>query len=367
LRKRFGAQALLLLFYGLVDKLEIERGTMSEDNRPAFRQGLEKIERAFKDNKPFAERDKLFVSLPLPHPPHLETDIKIWNKYFALAVKLLEIEELNGYQSSGERHIKNGIWTEDTNYFKVPNYLPSYDRRFGPILKVLAKKLKQMPKLLADFTEYSVTNDLLQDKKFIDYYSAWLDSLEKDKIVDVNYISAMRVKLLEKSNWDEVKEQLFKLLDHEALYLRSMAANIIGKIYHEHSKGELEPPLSEIVKLIAEKELKRPGIAGPLMSPYFNGDEKYFEDEAGIADIKEWIFKLLEARTDKDPLDLACNDLDFFIHEMVETGDDIKRLIRAGYLFWAEHAVDDLNGCEGIKKKLDYKKIKQEVEREQQG
>jgi len=284
-----------------------------------------------------------------------------------LAVKLLEIEELNGYQSSGERHIKNGIWTEDTNYFKVPNYLPSYDRRFGPILKVLAKKLKQMPKLLADFTEYSVTNDLLQDKKFIDYYSAWLDSLEKDKIVDVNYISAMRVKLLEKSNWDEVKEQLFKLLDHEALYLRSMAANIIGKIYHEHSKGELEPPLSEIVKLIAEKELKRPGIAGPLMSPYFNGDEKYFEDEAGIADIKEWIFKLLEARTDKDPLDLACNDLDFFIHEMVETGDDIKRLIRAGYLFWAEHAVDDLNGCEGIKKKLDYKKIKQEVEREQQG
>ncbi|PIS31828.1 hypothetical protein COT42_00005 [Candidatus Saganbacteria bacterium CG08_land_8_20_14_0_20_45_16] len=284
-----------------------------------------------------------------------------------MAVKLLEIEELNGYQSSGERHIKNGIWTEDTNYFKVPNYLPSYDRRFGPILKVLAKKLKQMPKLLADFTEYSVTNDLLQDKKFIDYYSAWLDSLEKDKIVDVNYISAMRVKLLEKSNWDEVKEQLFKLLDHEALYLRSMAANIIGKIYHEHSKGELEPPLSEIVKLIAEKELKRPGIAGPLMSPYFNGDEKYFEDEAGIADIKEWIFKLLEARTDKDPLDLACNDLDFFIHEMVETGDDIKRLIRAGYLFWAEHAVDDLNGCEGIKKKLDYKKIKQEVEREQQG
>ena len=71
-----------------------------------------------------------------------------------------------------------------------------------------------------------------------------------------------------------------------------------------------------MVALIAATELARPGVAGPLSSPWTLEHSGMFESEGGV-NLKDWITNILvnRVRPQRDVLPVSCG-IDFFAHDL---------------------------------------------------
>jgi hypothetical protein len=160
------------------------------------------------------------------------------------------------------------------------------------------------------------------------------------------------------ATWDQVGATLINLLDHPNLNVRACAAHQMGKFYRRatDAKQELwewewnndpQKPYqqvavrvlpSELTKLIRDRELERPGVAGA-----FGPVGAILEVDP--ANAQEWLLDILERSPTPEPYIpyFPCN-LAFHAHEQFSRAPDaIRRLIDMGRVDIALAAATDEN------------------------
>jgi hypothetical protein len=125
-------------------------------------------------------------------------------------------------------------------------------------------------------------------------------------------------------------EELTRALDDLEPMVRAYAARGLGRLYAE-ADSEPEPPLAERVAAITARELARPGIAGPFLSPWYDHGLDEFERRSGRG-VEEWLLTILAGRSGPEPDTLPCsNGIDFFAHErLAGRADAVERLVELG-------------------------------------
>jgi hypothetical protein len=109
------------------------------------------------------------------------------------------------------------------------------------------------------------------------------------------------------------------MLDHQSNYVRACAARLLSGLESE----ALDP--AAMFALIKDKEIIRPGIAGPYWS------EWAFFSEHAPTDPLNWMLEILEKRTGPEPEDMPFNGIDFHLHEVGSyTPSAVLRMIKLG-------------------------------------
>jgi len=116
--------------------------------------------------------------------------------------------------------------------------------------------------------------------------------------------------------WPEQRAAVFDALDDPDTLVRAVAARSIGSRYLDGTIDSKAPSFKEVVAFVTTKEIERPGIAGPLFSPWYTCDVEQFETTGGV-EVAPWIEKILAHRAADEPETLPCsNGIDFFAHEI---------------------------------------------------
>lgn len=121
------------------------------------------------------------------------------------------------------------------------------------------------------------------------------------------------------ATWQEAGIQLLAALDHPDIDVRACAAYQIGQLCNDDKPGA---QIEEISHLIQEKEIQRPGVAGPFWAAYpWNGPQNW-----------EWLVETLCLSPQPEPhLDYFSINLMFEAHEHFSRDTKtIERFINAG-------------------------------------
>ncbi len=121
-------------------------------------------------------------------------------------------------------------------------------------------------------------------------------------------------------NSSEDKGHLITLLDHPSNAVRACAAHRLSD-FAAHDLG--------LFDLIKEKELTRPGLAGPFWTEF------HFDSRHRPIDPIPWMMDILEQRSGPEPSleDMGYNGIDFYLHEVCDgSPETISRMIAGGHL-----------------------------------
>jgi hypothetical protein len=111
------------------------------------------------------------------------------------------------------------------------------------------------------------------------------------------------------------------LLDDRSDYVRACAARLLGGTSDE----DTVPTQAALFEIIGEKEIARPGVAGPFWS------DRYHSPFDSVV-IGNWMMNLLEQRSGDVPADLPTNDIDFYLHEICSHAPEMMmRMMRGGF------------------------------------
>jgi hypothetical protein len=123
-----------------------------------------------------------------------------------------------------------------------------------------------------------------------------------------------------------------ELLDHPHGYVRACAARKLGDVVSG-------PEAAPMFALIAEKELPRPGVAGPFWTEWHG-----MRDDVPV-DPVDWMMDLLERRQGAPPADLPFNDIAFYLHELCDhSPETVERMMRGGHLGLAVMTATETHG-----------------------
>jgi hypothetical protein len=150
------------------------------------------------------------------------------------------------------------------------------------------------------------------------------------------------------SNW-------LALLDAPSPYLRGCAAYLLSNSLDD---DDIPPEFAErlpkgqtLMTFIGEKELQRPGIAGPYWSPihiHLGGLAN-----AELTSAALWMMDLLERRQGPPPpfTEMPYNDIDFYLHELCcDSPEFMQRMIDGGFNVLALMTATEINGAvDGVK------------------
>lgn len=159
----------------------------------------------------------------------------------------------------------------------------------------------------------------------------WLDGLERNPPtgLDPNHAAGVRLRLAPISDDDPDLPALWlPLLDHPSDFLRGCAALCLGDWANEGTK----PSFNELMALIGDKEILRPGIAGPFWSPS-HVMEDWADTDYTVAP-SLWMMDLLERRQPPVPAfdEIPSNDIDFFLHELCSFMPEmVDRMLAGGF------------------------------------
>lgn len=161
---------------------------------------------------------------------------------------------------------------------------------------------------------------------------AWLDRLERDPPAGLDPFRPAGVSLLlspQTLHWPEQAAVWIGLLDHPSDWLRGCAALMLGERADDQDG---DPSRAALMTLIGEKEIQRPGIAGPFWSVFHvTGDWQTLD---WPMDPKLWMLDLLELRQGPAPAldDMPGNDIAFFLHELCcESPELVDRMLDGGF------------------------------------
>jgi hypothetical protein len=119
--------------------------------------------------------------------------------------------------------------------------------------------------------------------------------------------------------WEQAAPHWLELLEDRSPYVRGCAAKMLG----ESCGPQTSPDTTQLLALIKQKEIERPGIAGP-----FWGSLQFQYDPPNPT---EWMLDILERRAGPEPAGLPFNGVDFYLHELCDGSTvAIARMLRAG-------------------------------------
>jgi hypothetical protein len=159
----------------------------------------------------------------------------------------------------------------------------------------------------------------------------WLDALaqQSNTSIDPGLITGAQIMITPARADDQANiAQWLLQLDDPSQWVRGCAAERLAS-FMEEGTGDLTG--DQLVALIREKEIIRPGIAGPFWS------EKVVvwpEDDPWSATVlADWMLDVLEERCGKPEGEMPFNDIDFHLHELCRSEPDrVRRMIDSGFL-----------------------------------
>ena len=177
----------------------------------------------------------------------------------------------------------------------------------------------------------------------------WFDRLEANPPagLDTDILLGLRILNGEPEDWHAEMPRWVVLLDHRSDWVRACAARRLGGNCDE----DTNPSEAELFRLIGEKEVERPGIAGPFWSEmqFASGDKA---EQAAL-----WMMDLLERRRGSVPAldDMPSNDIEFYLHELCDQSPEmVDRMLRGGFKALALMTATELNvPVDGMKKRLE--------------
>ena len=183
---------------------------------------------------------------------------------------------------------------------------------------------------------------------------AWLERLEHQPPsgLDFNLVIGVRI-LLEPPalDWSEQAAAWIALLDHPSNWVRGCAAMMLGN----WSEDDTAPSRPDLFALIGEKELARPGIAGPFWSPSHAGGD--WANAEWASTVTPWMMDLLERRNGPPPPfeDMPANDIEFFLHELCSLSPEmVDRMLAGGFTALALMTATEIRGfVEGMRPRLE--------------
>ena len=164
----------------------------------------------------------------------------------------------------------------------------------------------------------------------------WLERLRASPPLGVDPGTVEGTILLQQSfDEDDAADvaSLVALLDHPANYVRACAARKMSCLEGDALNA------TEMFALIKEKEIIRPGIAGPYWT------EWGFCREHVPIDPIEWMMDILERRSGPEPLDIPFNGIDFHLHEVCDySPQTVLRMIKGGHIEIAIQTATETHG-----------------------
>ncbi|AVH65130.1 hypothetical protein [Nostoc sp. 'Peltigera membranacea cyanobiont' N6] len=267
-----------------------------------------------------------------------------WDWIFARFIKLVNSEDWIIREQAIDR-IKTALEAEKKQSNRVAERLPD-------ILQAIAYQATLTPDIFEEFcNEFQWFS---KDEPYNSLIFHWLEQLAGDKqrqLPSDEAIEAAKIYFYGYGEtWTQAGAKLIAALDHPDLTIRACAAYQIGKIYSRTQQytwdddedlqikqqiAEGMPPIQEMMQLIRQKELERPGIAGAFghVCPRDNINLDY----------GAWILDILENSQSPEPyiIYFPCN-LAFDAHERFShDADAILRLIQMGRVDIAIAAATD--------------------------
>jgi hypothetical protein len=240
--------------------------------------------------------------------------------------------------------------------------------RVGTLLAALEKAQHQWPDVIPEFLRNLRWHG--DDPHIAPRLQRWIETLAAWPLPPADNGLIEGTKLLlgrrEPVTFDRVQGWM-ALLDAPSAYLRGVAAYLLGQSADDDdgqvdedvatNAGANPLPTARILrKLIGEKEIQRPGIAGPFYAP---SHQIHPNSDANASTAAHWLMDLLERRLGEVPdfNDMPFNDIDFYLHELCcDQPDMMRRMLNGGYtelaLMTATEIGGKVDGAEPILKEL---------------
>jgi hypothetical protein len=129
----------------------------------------------------------------------------------------------------------------------------------------------------------------------------------------------LRLRSFDEDSFED-KAHLIALLDHPSNAVRACAA---------HHLSDFAAEDLSLFDLIKQKELVRPGLAGPFWMEF------HFDSRYRPIDPIPWMMDILEQRAGAEPSldDMGYNGIDFYLHEVCDgSPETIRRMIDGGHV-----------------------------------
>ncbi len=237
-----------------------------------------------------------------------------WSDIFNLLVAAIKHEppDILGF---AVETAAQALWAEKMQAYRQKDFKPGLpEQRLPGILKAIALRGEQIPLIIEAFCYH--TQIMAEDKPYRSLILQWLDELEHGKKTKIGATSLLTAKIILKvfgHTWSKAKDSLLSFLDHDDLMVRAYAADQIGQFYAE---DESMPPLDSMMDMVKQKDIERPGIAGPFWGAIcfdFENIKKELNPEIYPV---EWMFDILKQRKSAEPELRHFNGIDFYAHEL---------------------------------------------------
>jgi hypothetical protein len=224
-------------------------------------------------------------------------------------------------EESAERQARRegGGWERDqkSRFAWFRHEIENAHRRFNDIIPAFLKGLR--------FTG----DDWILLTPLRAWLAAMLDAPPPGVASDKVQAALLRLETFDEESAED-KAHLIALLDHPSNAVRACAA------YHLSNFAEDDIALFEVIK---QKELVRPGLAGPFWTDF------HFDSQYRPIDPIPWMMDILEQRAGPEPLldDMGYNGIDFYLHEVCDgSPETTRRMIDGGHIDLAIETACDM-------------------------
>ncbi len=217
-----------------------------------------------------------------------------------------------------------------------------YVERVDWLLQTIETANQRHPDILPSFIRHLRYRS--PSKELTPRVLAWLDQLERQPPtgLDINLVLGTRILLTPPApDWSEQAAVWIALLEHPSDWVRGCAAIMLG----DRAEDAAPPRRADLFALIGEKEVARPGIAGPFWSSSHAGGE--WADAAWANTVTPWMMDLLERRNGPPPPyeGMPSNDIEFFLHELCSTSPAmVDRMLVGGFTELALMTATEVHG-----------------------
>jgi hypothetical protein len=228
--------------------------------------------------------------------------------------------------------------------------------RIDRLLEEIEKAHHQWPDVIPEFLRNLRFHG--DDEHVAPYLLRWIGKIASQSQLSVDQGLILGTQLLLRRREPVIGDQMLdwiSLLDAPSPYLRGCAAYLLGVCSDDEDDEDEEgaatqpdavqwPTKRALMVLIGEKEIQRPGVAGPFWSP---SHQEYPATDADFIYAALWMMDLLERRQDQPPIlgEMPYNDITFYLHELC--CDDpvaMQRMIDGGFIELALMTATEIQG-----------------------
>jgi hypothetical protein len=247
-----------------------------------------------------------------------------WDGYYAATAPWLGCADADIRERAINRLFTAVLWSEPQAARDEQRTASGLPNDTGARIAWLLATLETAHKRHADIIPFSLDHLRFQGGTPDDPVTRWLERLRLSPppAVDPAMIEGtllLRQPLDEDDPADVAR--VVALLDHPSDYLRACAARTLSAMDGEALDA------TTMFALIHDKEIARPGIAGPYWSEW-----QFCREHVPIDPI-EWMMDILERRSGPEPDDMPFNGIDFYLHEICDRSPEtVQRMIRGGHV-----------------------------------